>query len=78
MNELEKDIRHYYNYTNGKRVKYRDYTQMANVAVSVLYPMSAFFVALSFKQNLQECMKMASLLSGTIGTIIPLVAREAE
>ena len=54
MNKLEQDARNYYNYSNGKRVKYRNCVRVANVAVSVLYPMSAFFVALSFRENLQQ------------------------
>lgn len=75
MNELEGDVRKYYWYTDVKRVKYRNRIRVVNVAMAVLYPLTTLFVALSFQENLQEGMRIASLLSSAIGTIIPMIAK---
>lgn len=72
---LVEDVRTYYKYTNRKRKKYRNCTQIANVMVSILYSLATLFVALSFQSELQDFMKVASLVAGGIGTIIPLIAK---
>lgn len=73
--KLEEDIRNYYNYTDEKRKKYKHYIQIVNMIVSVLYTSTTFFIALSFVNEWQVCMKVISLLSSAIGSIASLVAK---
>ena len=75
LHKLETDLRNYSAYTDGKRTKYKHYVQTVNVIVSVLYPLTTFFIALSIFDQLQEVMKAASLLSSLTGTIAALVAK---
>lgn len=75
LSKLEKDIGNYYDYTNEKRKTYRRCVQVVNVIVSVLYPLTTLFVALSLMENLQVFMKMAGLLTSAMGAIAPLVAK---
>lgn len=75
LNKLEKDIENYYDYTDKKRKKYRRCVQVVNVIVSVLYPLTTLFVALSLMENLQVFMKVAGLLTSAMGAIAPLVAK---
>ena len=75
LTKLQTDIKNYFSYTDGKRTKYKHYVQTVNVIVSVLYPLTAFFIALSIFDNLQIIMKVVSLLSSAAGTIAPLVAK---
>lgn len=75
LSKLEKDIENYYDYTDKKRKKYRRCVQVVNVIVSVLYPLTTLFVALSLMENLQVFMKVAGLLTSAMGAIAPLVAK---
>lgn len=74
LRKLEKDVRDYYNYTNNNRIKYKNYVQRTCVVLAIIYPMTSFFVALSFLDKLEVWMKVASLLSGTLGVIISAIA----
>lgn len=75
LSKLEEDIGNYYDYTNEKRKTYRRCVQVVNVIVSVLYPLTTLFVALSLMDNLQVFMKVAGLLTSAMGAIAPLVAK---
>lgn len=75
LSKVEKDIEFYYEYTNNKRKKYKLYVQCVNVIVSILYPLTALSVALSFLKNLQILMNVFSLLFSAIGTIVLLVSK---
>ena len=75
IKNLEDDIKSYHDYTDRNRRKYKRYVQSVNVIVSVLYPLTALLIALSFLENLQIWMKILSLLFSAIGTIVPLISR---
>lgn len=75
LSKLEKDIDNYYKYTDEKRREYKCYVQSVNVIVSVLYPLTALFIALSMVDNLQILMQILGVISSAIGAIIPLIAK---
>lgn len=75
MNELYNEIKKHYEYTDKNRKKYKTYVQIVNVTVSILYPLIALLVAMSFWENLQMYMNVLSLLLSAIGTMVPLISK---
>ena len=74
LRKLKDDIIEYYDYTYKNQIKYKKCVQRTCVALAIIYPLTSFFVALSFLDKLEVMMKVASLLSGLLGAIISTIA----
>lgn len=72
---LKEDIAEYQKGVNQKRMLYERYVEWSGTAVTVLYPLAALAVALSYIDELEPALKALSLLITAIGTILPAVAK---
>lgn len=75
LSKLNDDIINYYNYTDERRKKYKNYVQIVNVGLSILYPLTTFLLALSFQEYFQVYIKFAALVTSTLGAIVTFVVK---
>lgn len=75
LEHLKRDIAEYKEGADKKRILYERFVEWSGTAVTVLYPIAALAVALSYIDKLETGLKALSLLITAIGTILPAVVK---
>lgn len=75
LEELRKELSDYKRATDEKRKEYKNYLGMANISVSILQPVAAFAVALSFVDNCEPWAQIVSLALNAVCMAIIGISR---
>ncbi|MBO5474580.1 MAG: hypothetical protein J6A08_12480 [Lachnospiraceae bacterium] len=68
--KLQQEVRKFYSETDQKRIEYKNQIKWFNIALSTLYPLSSFAIAMSFVELLETAAKISGLLFSTVAAIL--------